>query len=604
MTNPRIFSLTTLTVFLLSLLAACNATPTPQPTEVPTRSLPPTYTPTVQPTMTTTPLPGDAVPAFLLSMYDNGYAHLFAFAPSLLNPIRLTNGQWDDVSPSLSPDGSKLVFASNRNNYWDIYFLDLKSGQTSRFTDTPEFDGDPSWSPDSQWIVFDTYIDSNLEIMIHSTVDPNQAPIRLTNNPGVDQQPVWSPKGRQIAFSSNRTGDDEIWIANLDQPDNNRFIDVSNSPDSSDTHPVWSPDGSRLAWVAKQPGQPDSIYVWDTANPKRPPLRVGTGSWAAWNDNGDQLAALITAPNQNYLTAYTLDGTITLQTTPVGPVRGLQWRLLRIGSLATIFQQAALITPTPLWSSLVQLYTDVPGSRSSVVKLDDVQAPHPYLLDAVDEGFYALRRRLIQETGWDVLANLQEAYTPLTSTLDPGKEQDWLYTGRAFALNPLLLNAGWMLVVREDHDGQAYWRVYLRAVAQDGSQGEPLRDLPWDLNARYNLDPQAYQEGGQPFKSIPSGYWVDFTTIADEYGWQRIASQEDWRTYFDGIQFNEFVITGGLDWRSAMLQIYPPDIFITPTTVLTLTPTLTPTPTGYYYKTATPTVTFTPTMNPTFTPSP
>jgi TolB protein len=236
--------------------------------------------------------------------------------------------------------------------------------------------------------------------------------------------------------------------------------------------------------------------------------------------------------------------------------------------------------------------------------LQDVQAPHPLLHDAVDEAFVALRQRVMEDAGWDVLGNLENAYTPLTSSLDPGKGQDWLYTGRAFALNPLTAKAGWMLTLREEIDGQTYWRLYLRAVAQDGSVGEPLRQRPWDLNARYNLDPQAYDQGGAYAASIPTGYWIDFTDLARQFGWERIPAQNDWRSYFKGAQFNEFILTGGLDWRSAMLQLYPPDVFVTPTIVIPPTKTLTITPTGYRYKSPTPTVTFTPTPRPTFTPAP
>jgi TolB protein len=128
--------------------------------------------------------------------------------------------------------------------------------------------------------------------------------------------------------------------------------------------------------------------------------------------------------------------------------------------------------------------------------------------------------------------------------------------------------------------------------------------MPWDLNARYNLDPQAYDRGGTFMKSVPPGYWVDFTNLAQEYGWERIPAQNNWRTYFAGTQFNEFVITGGMDWHTAMLELYPADIFVTPTVVIPPTPTVTLTPKGYRYKSPTPTVTFTPTSNATFTPSP
>ena len=218
--------------------------------------------------------------------------------------------------------------------------------------------------------------------------------------------------------------------------------------------------------------------------------------------------------------------------------------------------------------------------------------------------FQALRQRIIQDTGWDALASLENAYIPLSSSLDPGKGQDWLFTGRAFTLNPLTLNAGWMAVVREEIDGSTYWRVYLRTVAQDGSQGEPLRSLPWDLTSRYNLNPTAYDQGGSFARAIPTGYWVDLTAIAQQFGWERIPALDNWRTFFAGTQFNEFVLSDGLKWQDAMLELYPADIFSTPTVVIPPTRTPTVTPWWYVYKTQTPTITPSPTLRPTYTPAP
>ncbi len=255
-----------------------------------------------------------------------------------------------------------------------------------------------------------------------------------------------------------------------------------------------------------------------------------------WNTAGDQIATRFQQPNQDYLTAYNLDGNITLPILPIPLLRGLDWRTIRIAKLPVTFQKSALLTPTALIKSQTRFDTPIPNKRASVVQLNNVKAPHPFLHDAVDEAFIALRQRVITETGWDSLASLADAYEPLTSTLDPGKGEDWLYTGRAFSLNPLTLNVGWMQVIREEINGQTYWRVYLRALAQDGSQGEPLPGLPWDLNARYNLDPQSYDQGGVLMQSIPAGYWVDFTNLANQYGWQRIAAQNNWRTYFTGMR--------------------------------------------------------------------
>jgi TolB protein len=539
---------------------------------------------------------------FILSMEDNGYSHLYAYAPGKLPLTRLTNGQWDDVSPSISADGMKVVFASNRNAYWDIYTLNLIDGQIARITDTPDFDGSPAWSPDNLWIVYETMLGDQLDVNIISTV--NGQVIQVISDSAIDQTPVWSPLGRQVAFVSNRSGDDEIWIANLDRPDEGRFVNVSQAPGSAESHPAWSLDGTRLAWASHTPGQPDSIYVWNSNRSDQPARSIGFGDWPIWSASGNELATRLAEPNQDYLVAYSMDGNLSMPPMPVNDIRGMDWHVERANALPLQFFKQALLTPTALWQMQIQLVADVPGQRASVIKLLDVEAPHPFLHDAVNESFSALRERVILDAGWDALASLENAYTPLTSSLDPGEGQDWLYTGRAFALNPLTLNAGWMVVMREDIGGQTYWRIYLRCVAQDGSQGEPLRTLPWDLTSRYNLDPLAYDQGGVYAKSIPTGFWIDFTALAHKFGWQRIPALSNWRSYFKGTQFNEFILTGGLDWRAAMLQLYPPDVFVTPTVVIPPTRTPTETPKGYRYKTETPTVTYTPTPRPTFTPSP
>lgn len=575
----------------LTLTATVTLTASPTPTE------------TIAPTQTPTPLPADAIPTFIASLNDNGYFHLFAFAPGKLEPTRLTNGSWDDISPCLSPDGQKLVFASNRNDYWDLYLLDLTTGQAARLTDTPAYDGNPSWSPDSQWVVYDTYTNDNLEINIISTVNAGQV-IQLSNNSAADGDPAWSPEGRQIAFISNRTGENEVWVASLDQPDPQRFVNVSQSPEGVESHPAWSPDGSKLAWASVRANRPEEIYVWNAKAPTIPAHRLASGNWPVWQASGEQIASRIHEPNQDYIVAYNLDGIITLPVMPIPAVRGIDWRTIRVSKLPTTFQRASFVTPTQLVRTEVRIDNNIPNQRSAIVRLPNVKAPYPQLHDAVDEAFDALRQRVSLETGWDPLATLADAYEPLTSSLDPGRGEDWLYTGRAFALNALTMNVGWMVVLREDIAGQTFWRIYLRALAQDGSQGQPLPGPPWDLNARYNLDPRSYDRGGMLMESVPVGYWVDFTTLASQYGFQRLPAQNNWRTYFAGTQFNEFVRTDGLDWRTAMLQLYPVDVFLTPTVVALPTATHTRTSSIPIFNTPTPTITLTPTPRPTFTPEP
>lgn len=573
-------------------------------------TIPETPTPLPSPTPTLlAPYPqGQSVSyqgVVVLSMQEGAHSHIFAYQPQSLPLTRLTSGPWDDVSPSLSSDGKRLVFASNRNGYWNLYLLELSSGQVSRLTDSLSYMGAPSLSPDGLWMAYEAYTSDQpggLDIYIRQ-VSGGDAPIRLTESSGADYSPAWSPLGRQVAFISDRSGRPHVWLADLDKTGDQRFRDLSSSDTSLDSHPAWSPDGHALAWASVDAGY-HQLVVRQVAfgdQPDQPARQVGSGDWPVWSPDGRVILSTLLEPNQTALVAYPLDvpGIVYPPMRLPGAVSGLAWSGEPLPEpLSAEFQQAAQITPTPLYNPVISPVPGMPGGRQSLVTLKDVDAPHPQLNDLVDESFQSLRSALALEAGWDVLASLENAYVPLTSALDPGMFGDWLFTGRAFTFNPLPINAGWIVVTREDFGADTYWRVYVKARSQDGSAGAPLHVQPWDFSARYSGDPYAYEQGGALAKEIPAGYWLDLTQIAAAYDWQRLPALLTWRSAYQEARFNEFALMDGLSWEKAMMEIYPPEVLITPTPLVPPTRTLTPTP--RWYQSPTPTLTETP--RPTWTP--
>ncbi|MBI4730543.1 MAG: PD40 domain-containing protein [Chloroflexi bacterium] len=553
--------------------------------------------------ITTSPQVADNVqPAprgtFILSLPDGGFYHLFAYSPESLPLTRLTANPWDDIAPALGPDGNWLAYASRQNGYWDLYLLNLQDGGSLRLTDTLAYDGSPSWSPDGAWLVYETYGEKSLEIAIRSVTDPASAPIQLTSDNYLDTSPAWSPLGRQIAFVSNRSGEPEIWIIDLDRATSDQFVNVSRSQETVESHPAWSPDGTRLAWASADPSTGlTSIQVWDARTPDSPAVSVVAGDWPVWQDNG-HIAARFSSPNQTHLAGYDVSNSI-LDLPPIllpGSLEGLTYGVIS-ASLPGVFLAGAQVTPASLYVPALDPDADTLPGRTALVEITGIQAAYPQLSDAADEAFAALRFRVAYETGWDALASLENAFVPLSTPLDPGLGEDWLYTGRGFTLNPALVQAGWMVAVREDFGQQTWWRIYLRTSAQDGSQGRPLTQLPWDFAARTGSS-QAYENGGALMDSIPGGYWLDLTSLAAEYGWDRLPALTNWRTYYAGAHFNELAYIQDTDWRSAMLELYPPEALLTPTVVIP--PTRTPTRTPLWYRSPTPTRT--PTPRPTSTP--
>jgi eukaryotic-like serine/threonine-protein kinase len=125
-------------------------------------------------------------------------------------PIKLIDSTRDDVSPSYSPDGERIVFSSGRSGSLEIWMCNSEGLNPIQLTNFGAgHTGTPRWAPDGQQIVFDARVTGSSDIYIVG-VDGG-APRQLTTEASADIGPIWSKDGRWIFFGSDRSGDWEIW---------------------------------------------------------------------------------------------------------------------------------------------------------------------------------------------------------------------------------------------------------------------------------------------------------------------------------------------------------------------------------------------------------
>jgi WD40 repeat protein len=92
----------------------------------------------------------------------------------------------------------------------EIWTADIDGGNAIQVTSMgAENTSTPAWSPDGQWIAFDSNLEGQYEIYVVAA--SGSKPNRLTAHPANDQYPSFSQDGKWIYFTSNRTSQDQIW---------------------------------------------------------------------------------------------------------------------------------------------------------------------------------------------------------------------------------------------------------------------------------------------------------------------------------------------------------------------------------------------------------
>jgi len=140
-------------------------------------------------------------------------------------PRPLTSGNSRDRQPAYSPDGSRVVFSSNRSGNMDLWVLETRTGALRQLTDDPAQDWDPGFTPDGRHVLWSSDRSGHLEIWI-AGADGSGA--RQVSQDGVDaENPNATPDGRFVVYTSGNPERLGLWRVRPDGTDAQRLVDAA-----------------------------------------------------------------------------------------------------------------------------------------------------------------------------------------------------------------------------------------------------------------------------------------------------------------------------------------------------------------------------------------
>ena len=225
------------------------------------------------------------------------------------------------ISPRISPDNTRLAFASLGTNGWDIrmYSFDLNRYVAFPAGTTGGANQSPAWAADGSKVAFSSSRTGNPEIWLADASGGNLH--KLTSFKGPNVAPTFNPRtGAQLAWVSGRTGLPQIYTMDIDGSNVQRITDGGYA-----VSPSWSPNGQLLAfsWNRKYgPGDPggDDIHIIDLAS--KDFLQVthqsGSNDFPSWAPDGRHIVFQRTIGSHTEIWTMLADGTQQRQLTRGG----------------------------------------------------------------------------------------------------------------------------------------------------------------------------------------------------------------------------------------------------------------------------------------------
>ncbi len=190
---------------------------------------------------------------------DNGDSAIYTLpVEGSSNPVRVTKeGLGASYLHGWSVDGKSLLFTGNRNGQYDIYSVDIASGEEVQLTNTPGLDDGPEFDPSGEFIYFNSNRSGTMQLY-RMKADGAEVE-QLTFDELNDWFPHISPDGKQIIFVSFGTDVDsgdhpfykQVFLRMMPVSGGEpKIVSYVYGGQGTINVPSWSPDSKKVAFVS------------------------------------------------------------------------------------------------------------------------------------------------------------------------------------------------------------------------------------------------------------------------------------------------------------------------------------------------------------------
>lgn len=191
---------------------------------------------------------------------------------------RVTSGPGWDREPTWTPDGSAIVFSSDRAGNFDLWRVAATGGEAERLTTSPLPDGQPAVARDGRVV----FVRGRLGAATLWVRQSNGSEARLTKDRVVEQWPAVSSDGARLAYVTIAGATRTLRVRNIESGKDSVAL-----TDPRIERPAWSPAGDRLTWTAS--GARGAVYV-SPLDGRYINLVSGRRAESAWSPDGKTIA--------------------------------------------------------------------------------------------------------------------------------------------------------------------------------------------------------------------------------------------------------------------------------------------------------------------------